>query len=301
MQGFFPTKTGWIKKYYAILTNWVAMKKSDKLITISESTKKEMLEFYNFHESDKIQAVHLGVDAKFFNHSNKEYLRKILSELQLKHNFSRYLLYVGNNRPHKNLERVLIAFKTVLSQIDFELKFLLVGRQLKNNLDIDSLLMGLGLKENVISLELSDEELNAVYSDAEAFVFCSLSEGFGLPVLEAMALGCPVITSNLSSMKEIAEGSALLVDPYSLKSIEESMLKLLFDEDLKRELIEKGTERMHIYFRGKMRQGNLGDIFPITKSIILTIHCLIFLDNFFTQIITTFFFLRLVKYSQLLY
>ena len=67
----------------------MALKKSDKLITISESTKKEMLEFYNFHESDKIQAVHLGVDAKFFNHSNKEYLRKILSELQLKHNFSR--------------------------------------------------------------------------------------------------------------------------------------------------------------------------------------------------------------------
>ena len=134
----------------------------------------------------------------------------------------------------------MIAFKTVLSQIDFELKFLLVGRQLKNNLDIDSLLIRLGLKENVISLELSDEELNAVYSDAEAFVFCSLSEGFGLPVLEAMTLGCPVITSNLSSMKEIAEGSALMADPYSIKNIEENMLKLLTDAKLKQELIVKG-------------------------------------------------------------
>ena len=240
MPGFFPTKIGWIKKYYAILTNWVALKKSDKLITISESTKQELMEFYNFHTSDKIQSVHLGVDAKFFDLSAKEVLSKIIGELKIKYNFKRYFLYVGNNRPHKNLERVLTAFKAVLSQLDFELKFLLVGRQLKNNLDIDSLLMGIGLKENVISLELSDEELNAVYSDAEAFVFCSLSEGFGLPVLEAMALGCPVITSNLSSMKEIAEGSALMADPYSIKNIEENMLKLLTDAKLKQELIVKG-------------------------------------------------------------
>ena len=240
MPGFFPTKTGWIKKYYAILTNWVALKKSDKLITISESTKHELMEFYNFHESDKIQAVHLGVDAKFFDHSAKEVLSKIIGELKIKYNFKRYFLYVGNNRPHKNLERVLIAFKTVLSQIDFELKFLFVGRQLKNNTDIDSLVMRLGLKENIISLELSDDELCAVYSKAEAFVFCSLSEGFGLPVLEAMALGCPVITSDLSSMREIAEGAALLIDPYSVKSIEESMLKLIFDKELKQNLIEKG-------------------------------------------------------------
>ncbi len=247
MPGFFPTKTGWIKKFYAILTNWVALKKSDKLITISESTKQEMMEFYHFHKSSKIHAVHLGVDSKFFNPLNKEISRKTLSELKVKYNFNHYFLYVGNNRPHKNLERVLTAFKTVLSQIDFELKFLLVGRQLKNNLDIDSLLMRLGLKENVISLELSDEELNAVYSDAEAFVFCSLSEGFGLPVLEAMALGCPVITSNLSSMKEIAEGAALFVDPYSIQNIEKSMVKLINDKNLKRELIEKGLEKAQTF------------------------------------------------------
>lgn len=240
MPGFFPTKTGWIKKYYSILTNWIALKKSDKLITISESTKQELMEFYNFHHGSKIQAVHLGVDAKFFNHSDKEVWSKIITELRVKHNFNKYFLYIGNNRPHKNLERVLTAFKSVLSKIDFELKFLLVGHQLKNNLDIDSLLMRLGLKENVISLELSDEELNAVYSDAEAFVFCSLSEGFGLPVLEAMALSCPVITSNLSSMKEIAESAALLADPYSTKNIEENMVKLLTDAKLKQKLIEKG-------------------------------------------------------------
>jgi glycosyltransferase involved in cell wall biosynthesis len=247
MPGFFPTKNGWIKKYYAILTNWVALKKSDKLITISESTKHELLEFYNFHKGNKIQAVHLGVDAKFFNHSDKEVLSKIISELRVKHNFNKYFLYVGNNRPHKNLERVLIAFKSVLKKIDFELKFLLVGQQLKNNTDIDALVMKLGLKENVISLELSDEELNAVYSNSEAFVFCSLSEGFGLPVLEAMALGCPVITSNLSSMKEIAEGAALLANPYSLKSIEGSMIQLVNDKNLRKELIEKGFNKAQLF------------------------------------------------------
>jgi len=257
MKGFFPTKIGWIKKYYAILTNWIALKKSDKIITISESTKKELIEFYNYSQRDKIQAVHLGVDAEFFKRTNKENLGKILSGLRLKYNFNRYFLYVGNNRPHKNIERVLTAFKAVLSQIDYKLNFLLVGRQLKNNTEIDLLLMKLGLKENVISLELSDAELNALYSKAEAFVFCSLSEGFGLPVLEAMALGCPVITSNISSMKEIAEGSALLVDPHSTKSIEESMVKLLTDEKLKQELIEKGLNNASLFTWKKCAEGTL--------------------------------------------
>lgn len=243
LHDFFPTKSGWFKRYYAILTNYIALKKSNKIITISESTKRELIDFYNFKDEHKIKAIYLGVDNKSSLKQNSNNINSELDEIKKKFKLDRYFLYVGNNRPHKNLDRVLQAFALVIQQVKIDIKFLIVGQQLKNNPEIEKYLVTLNLTDKVISTELSDTELTAVYSGAEAFIYCSLSEGFGLPVLEAMAQGTPVITSDLSSMKEISEGYALLVNPYSVESIKEGMLKLISDEELRKELSRKGLIR----------------------------------------------------------
>jgi len=242
---FFPTKLGWVKRYYSILTNWVALKKSDKLICISESTKKELIEFYNYKDSAKIECIHLGVNSRYFISNEIGRTTNVLENLKNRYNFDKYFLYVGNNRPHKNLEKVLTAFSNVLKKINFKIKFLLIGQQLNNNPSMKYQIEKLKIVDKVICLELNDDEMCSIYSNAQAFVFCSLSEGFGLPVLEAMSLGTPVITSNLSSMKEIAKGAALLVDPYSIPDIENNMLKILNDEDLRANLSKKGFERIN--------------------------------------------------------
>lgn len=243
LREFFPNKFGWIKRYYSILTNWIALKKSDKLITISESTKKELMNFYGFKNQDKIKAIHLGVNDRFFKDQNKVTLKNKLTELKQKFKIERYFLYVGNNRPHKNLERVLQAFAIVLKEVNPDIKFLIVGQQLKNNPGINTYLNKLDIINNVLIAELNDEELFAIYSGAEAFIFCSLSEGFGLPVLEAMVQGTPVITSNLSSLKEIAEDAALLVDPFSIEDIYKGMLKIVLDKEFRDELSRKGLAK----------------------------------------------------------
>ncbi len=244
LKEFFPTKLGWIKRYYSILTNWIALKKSDLIITISKSTKEELVSFYDYKLSDKIRPVHLGVDEKFVLNLDKNKANERLKLLKKQHNFKQYFLYVGNNRPHKNLVRVLQAFSSVLKKSSQDIKIILVGKQFENNPDIQTIVRYQNLNNYVIFLELNDDDLKALYSGAEAFIFCSLSEGFGLPILEAMAQGTPVITSDLSSMREIAKGAALLVDPYSIFDIEENMLQILQDNNLKIELSKKGLERV---------------------------------------------------------
>lgn len=247
LKEFFPTKLGWIKRYYSILTNWVALKKSDLIITISKSTKEELVSFYDYKLSNKIRPVYLGVDQKFLQYHDKKKANERLKLLQAQYNFNQYFLYVGNNRPHKNLVRVLEAFKSLTQKSHQNLKFILVGRQLGNNPDIKNFVKEQKLCNTVIFMELNDDDLTALYSGAEVFIFCSLSEGFGLPILEAMAHGTPVITSDIGAMKEIAEGVGILVDPYSIKDIEESMLNIINNKELSDRLSHKGLDYVKVF------------------------------------------------------
>jgi glycosyltransferase involved in cell wall biosynthesis len=150
-------------------------------------------------------------------------------------------LFVGTLEPRKNLKRLLEAWGSMDSQQRRNAQLIIVGAtgwMIKDALErsgaIDSVhLMG----------SLSDEDLAEQYTKADVFVYPSLYEGFGLPVVEAMAIGLPVLTSNVGATREIAEDAALLVDPYSVDSIRAGLLRLLSDDDLRRQLSVKGTER----------------------------------------------------------
>ena len=177
-----------------------------------------------------------GVSNKFYPVSKKE------REIILKKNDwpEKYLLAVGSLQPRKNLDRLLKAWKIVSPKFkDVQLMIIGEGDKIFSSTGINE------IPERVKMLGyINDTNLVALYSGAIGFVFPSLYEGFGLPILEAMACGTPVITSNLTSMPEIAGDAALLIDPYNINCLAEAMEMILSSESLRNDLKEKGFKRV---------------------------------------------------------
>ena len=156
-----------------------------------------------------------------------------------------YLLAVGSVQPRKNLVRLLRAYATLREQhAEFQLQLVIVGRKLWLYQEILREIQQQKFAPDVIVTDyVSDKDLPALYRSATALVYPSLFEGFGLPPLEAMACGTPVITSNTSSLPEVVADAAILVDPYNENDIAGAMLKIAFDEQLKLQLREQGIVR----------------------------------------------------------
>ncbi len=166
---------------------------------------------------------------------------RVRQRYQLDHPF---VLYVGNIKPHKNLERLIDAFGQVRAGGLDDLRLLIIGdelskypplRQAVHRHQLDKYVRFLGFQPH--------DTLACFYRLARAFAFPSLYEGFGLPPLEAMACGTPVVTSNVSSLPEIAGGAALLVDPYDPASIAEAVTRAVTDEPLRAEMARRGLVR----------------------------------------------------------
>lgn len=155
-----------------------------------------------------------------------------------------YLLYVGKLESRKNIVRLLEAFHQFRHEAATPVKLVLAGRRSQMAQGIDETLDRLKLRPHVIEVgHVRNQDLPVLYSGAEMFVFPSLWEGFGIPVAEAMACGTPVITSNLSSLPEVAGGAAVLVDPYSVQDIAAGMHALFSDAALRETLRSKGLQR----------------------------------------------------------
>jgi glycosyltransferase involved in cell wall biosynthesis len=164
-----------------------------------------------------------------------------------------YILYVGSERKRKNLERLLEAFALLKKSPDFnDLKLVKVGSPGRSETFRQMTLRKvkeLGLDGEVLFVDshIADDQLSAYYSSARVLVYPSLYEGFGLPVIEAMACGCPVITSNVSSLPEIAGDAAFLVNPYDVRDICGAIARLLTDDRLRSEFVAKGKVRARIF------------------------------------------------------
>jgi len=155
-----------------------------------------------------------------------------------------YILYVGKIMARKNIVRTIEAYAKYIKATGAATQLVLAGKRLYDTSDVDKAIARLGLKGRVVELGyVQDELLPTLYAGASAFVYVTLWEGFGLPLLEAMACGTPVIASNVTSIPEIAGDAALLVDPYQVDQIAEAMIKIHTDGELRETLVKAGSER----------------------------------------------------------
>ena len=216
-----------------------------RLIADSQATKNDLINFYGARP-DQIQVVYLGRDERLARVHDPQTIAAAKAKYSITGN---YLLYLGTLQPRKNLVRLVDAFSlAVASQPDEALQLVIAGQQGWLYADIFAQVQRLGLSERVIFPGYVPVEDKAVLlSGALAYVFPSLYEGFGLPVLEAMACGAPVLTSNVSSLPEVAGPAAVLVDPHKTDQIANKLIELVTQPDLRRHLSQQGYRQIQLF------------------------------------------------------
>ena len=233
--------TSHARRYLDWSTRWNAHR-ATAVLADSEATRSDLIRFYDA-APQKIHVVYLGRDARLNRVTDLSRLDEIRARYGL---VGRYLLYVGTLQPRKNLERVVQAFERICGLPDLaDLQLVLAGKQGWLYETLFRQVAHAGLQGRVIFPGyVADADLGALLSGAEAFVFPSLYEGFGIPVLEAGGCGVPVITSNTSSLPEVAGDAALLVDPLDVDAIADAMYRLVTDASLRAELARRGLENV---------------------------------------------------------
>ena len=234
---YLPSKLAHV---YAKGAMWAAAHKADRILTVSEASKHDILRFFDV-PAEKVAVIYNAIDERFLAPANAERMELVRQRYQLDHPF---VLYVGNIKPHKNIERLIDAFGRARSECPDDLKLVIIGDEISKYPGLRQSVHKHKLDKHVRFLGFQPTEtLAAFYRLARAFVFPSLYEGFGLPPLEAMACGSPVVTSNVSSLPEVAGGAALLVDPYDADAIAHGIVQAVTDETLRGDLIKRGLDR----------------------------------------------------------
>lgn len=226
-----------IVKFYKTMMPKYA-NKATRLATVSEFSKQDIITQYNI-PPDKITVTYNGASNAFqpISEENKETVKKRYTSGE------DYFVYVGSLHARKNIKNMLLAFDQFKSETDSDLKFVIVGEKLWSNDDSIQFLNHLKFKEDIVFAgRLGNKELPHVVASAKAMVYVSFFEGFGIPIVEAMQCGVPVITSNITSMPEVAYNAALLTDPNKPENIAIAMQDVLNPETAKK-LINKGLER----------------------------------------------------------
>jgi len=232
---------------YARTSMALAAGRATRVLTVSESSKADIIRFFGTDPS-KIDVIYNSYDERFGVEPQEEDVVRVRERYQLHDEF---ILYAGNVKPHKNLERLIDAFHLVRSRGLDHLKLVMIGDDISKYASLRRAVHRYQLHNYVRFLGyLPEETLAVMYRLAGVFVFPSLYEGFGLPPLEAMASGTPVVTSNVSSLPEVAGDAAQLVDPYNPESIADGICRVLTDVDLRRDLRRKGLARAHQFSWG---------------------------------------------------
>ncbi len=219
------------------------VKISDKIITVSNFEKNRIKEFFGFNKNDdRLVAIYNGVSQHFKNINDPEELKRVKDNYHLPDNF---LFFLGNTDPKKNTPGTLKAFSDYLKKYNNNDLFLVMLDYEKN--ELEKILNEIGdpeLKSKIVLTGyVKNTDLPAIYSQCKIFLYPSLRESFGIPMLEAMRCGVPVITSNTSSMPEVSGDAAYIVDPYKPEEITNGINELLTNEKLRHQLIEKGYKQ----------------------------------------------------------
>ncbi|MFZ3031410.1 MAG: glycosyltransferase family 1 protein [Candidatus Moraniibacteriota bacterium] len=235
----FPRRDLW-KLNFMLET---AVKRADKLIAVSESTKRDLLEFFPDLPESRVKVIHHGFDGEFFGtRLSDTVLSETLKTFHLQ--LGTYILYVGALQPRKNLIRLIQAFEQVKKNVP-EMKLVLAGEEAWLSQEIiETWEMSPVRDDIVLPGRVSFETLRVLYQGARMFAFPSLYEGFGLPLLEAFASGVPVLTADNSSLTEVAGDAALYCQAENVGDIAEKLERLWRDETLRADLVQKGNERL---------------------------------------------------------
>jgi glycosyltransferase involved in cell wall biosynthesis len=217
----------------------VAIRTASAIVTVSESARRDLLQLHPT-DPDRVSVVHEAAAPGFAPVLDRARLDAIARRYSLP---KRFLLYVGTIEPRKNLLRLMQAFASARRQ-GMRHELVCVGAYGWSSRDLSASIDRLRIRDVVhFTGYVPADDLPSIYNLAEMFAFPSIYEGFGLPVIEAMACGTPVITSNTSSLGEIASGAAETVDPYSVDAIAAAMLRLAHDESWRAELRTRGLAR----------------------------------------------------------
>jgi glycosyltransferase involved in cell wall biosynthesis len=214
-----------------------AARRAEQIIAVSESTRQDVIELLDV-APERVTVIHLGVDARF-----RPPNRDGIDAFRAREGIVRpFVLAVGNLEPRKNLPALLRAFARLAPDVPHDL--VLVGAEGWLTDEIHGSIAGLQLDKRVrMTGFVNDDDLPHWYGAADLFVYPSLSEGFGLPLVEAMACGAPVVISNVSSLPEVAGDAAVMVDPHDDESIAEGMRRALTDAALASDLRDRGRRR----------------------------------------------------------
>lgn len=216
-----------------------AARRADQVITVSECSRRDLIRHVGLAPC-RLQVIPEGVDPEFQPLADSNERRAILARYGIK---QPYLLYVGGINARKNIARLFEAFVRVRESHP-DLILVIGGKRQWQTDEIDTTFRRLDLAEYVhFTGYVEDADLPALYNAAELFIFPSLYEGFGLPPLEAMACGTPVITSNISSLPEVVDDAALTVDPHEVNQLASAIERVLTDTMLQTELRRRGIAR----------------------------------------------------------
>lgn len=218
-----------------------SLRLADKILTISESAQHDLVTKFGA-DADKIIVAPCGVDTSFFRPTKQA---KLITQLGITGN---YLLFVGTIEPRKNLTRIIKAYDTLPTSYKDEYSLVLVGGRGWNDGEIQAEIARPRTSGSVILTGYVDDSvIPALYSQASAVLYPSLYEGFGLPIIESLACGTPVITARNSSLEEVAGKAALYVDEFSVEAISQGIRTLLDSETLQKQIVKAGAERVQKY------------------------------------------------------
>ncbi|MDQ6891878.1 MAG: glycosyltransferase family 4 protein [Acidobacteriota bacterium] len=217
-----------------------ALNRANRIITVSYNTKRDLTDYFGV-PGTRTEVIYNGV-SEMFRPDVPELERRRVAE---RHGLTRpYLLFLGGEKPHKNVQNVVRAFAEARRRRDLPQQLVLAGPLPKNPGRIEALISALDLESSVRRPGIVEEEdLPGLYAGADALLYPTLYEGFGLPVIEAMACGVPVLTSGTSALQEIAGGYAYLVDPMDVEAIANGIVLLATDEKVRADYAELGKKR----------------------------------------------------------
>jgi glycosyltransferase involved in cell wall biosynthesis len=250
----YRKKLGFLGRSYYALFGKAFARKAISIITDSEHAKQDIIRLWMINP-EKIAVIPLGVGNRYMPVKDIELLARVRSELGLP---EKYILYLGNFKPHKNVGALIMAFKKIGGRFP-EYKLVLAGPLDEHGRRIQDLVSTQGLAERVVFTGTIREKDHpeALLSMADLFIFPTLYEGFGLPPLEAMACGTPVITSNLTAVPEVIGDAGVMVNPLDVNELSEAMEGLLRDPEKRKKCSLKGLERSKIFSEDK----TAGEIF----------------------------------------